>query len=293
MNHKLLPKVIFVFIFFVLKLLYFHTSIVEASVAKSLSVTATADVPGKYLSISGIIAPFASVVLLSNDIVLRGTVADQNGKFSISQVLIATGTSSICLDAIDYKSYGESYTCINITPITQDTVMNNIFLPPTLGFEQTQVVAGNIAIARGYGMPGANITIHSSLGNFTVTADKNGYYSISIPVPNPGAFEFFADSVYNGNKSLTPARKIILVAIASATAFLNTLKNLLIKIVGFIFGNPWGVVLVIIPIIILIIILLRKLKPEWFTTIDGAFNKIANYLPFIKRKLHHAWFVGY
>ena len=78
----------------------------------SLETEVQADVGEFYLNVSGYISPFASIVLNSNGIFMRTTVADKGGNFSISQVRIARGFSSFCLDAVDYKRLGESTTCI-------------------------------------------------------------------------------------------------------------------------------------------------------------------------------------
>ena len=67
-----------------------------------------------FLNLYGFISPFASVVLSSNGSYITGVTADAQGNFSFTQILINKGFSNFCLDAIDFKRVGESYTCFNI-----------------------------------------------------------------------------------------------------------------------------------------------------------------------------------
>lgn len=292
---SILPKC-FYFLFFFVFLFHQYTSQVSAVTVKSAAppVSVSAKVGEFYLSVSGYIAPFASVVLLGYDTVLRSAVADTNGFFYISQVLIQRGLSSFCFDAVDAQRYGESYSCISIPPATADVTVNNIFLPPTLGLVKTDVTAGSEAIARGYTMRNGKVTLHMSDGRtFTITANADGYYEVHISVPKAGTYELFADAVYNGNSSLKPQKKVVLNVLSLGQQIGNTFLELLQKLWKFLTGSPWTIILIILPIIILILILLRKLKPEWFTFIDRGVDVFVSHLPFVQRRLHHWWFVGY
>ncbi|MBI2075036.1 MAG: hypothetical protein HYT83_04340, partial [Candidatus Levybacteria bacterium] len=126
----------------------------------SFSTEVTASVGELYLSISGFISPYASVVLTMQDgTFLRASVADEKGNFYISQVLIKRGFSGFCLTAIDFKRLGESTTCIKFPPASANIIMNNIFLPPTLGLSRTEIAEGSTAIAFGYTMPNSIVTL--------------------------------------------------------------------------------------------------------------------------------------
>ncbi len=260
-------------------------------VAKSVQINAS--VGEFYMDLSGSIAPYASVVLISNNIVLRSTVADANGYWYISQILIQQGFSSFCLDAIDYKRLGESYTCFSVTPATENIVKQNIFLPPTLGLQKKTVDQGGVAIAWGYTMRGGTVTLHLSDGRvITVNADSEGFYEVHAPVPAAGTYELFADATYHGASSLKPDRNITLTVLSVGQQVINRGKGTVNQVGKFLIGTPWGFLWLIIPILILIIILLKKLKPEWFTWMDGAWNSVHAYVPFMHRKLHHHWMKG-
>lgn len=250
-----------------------------------------------YINLSGYIAPNASVVLLSDNVVLRTTVADSNGYFYITGVLINSGLTSFCLDGIDFKRIGESYTCFSVPPAQGNITMNNIFLPPTLGLQRTEITAGQEALAWGYSMPNAAITIHSSDGKiYTVTADATGFYQLSIKINSAGKYQFFAEATYKNSQSHTPDKKIELTALSETQNIVKDGTQNINNIGHFLFGVPWAVLFILAPLLVGIVYYLKKLKPEWFTFIDfgsASFLSDLTSKMFHDRKLHHAWFVGY
>src|ERR1035437_3160478 len=133
-------RISFILLFAVSFLSYALASSVRAQILSipsgSLGTTVQASVGEFYLNLSGFVSPFASIVLSSDGVLMRTTIADEKGNFSIPQVLIKMGFSHFCLDAIDFKRIGESYTCFTIPPATDSVTMNNIFLPPTLGLSR-------------------------------------------------------------------------------------------------------------------------------------------------------------
>ncbi|MGH7246353.1 MAG: carboxypeptidase-like regulatory domain-containing protein [Candidatus Levyibacteriota bacterium] len=280
------------FVVFVFSLIIPELALGQQNPVGSLPVSVKAQVGDYYLSLSGYIAPNASVTLISGNIVLRSTTADSKGYFFISQVLVKRGFSDFCLDAIDFRRLGESEACFHITPVNGPTSMQNIFLPPTLGLFQTKINAGSQALAFGYSMPGAKVTVHLPDGTvYTTTADKTGYYEFHIKIDKPGQYELFADAVYNGKKSENPVKKVLLTALGLPEQVTGGLLNFWNKLWKFLLSIPLGPLWLAIPVLILIFILLRKLKP-------GIFSWIPSSLPAFdflkhKKKLHHAWFVGY
>lgn len=287
-------KLIIVSLVFSILFVYTFSPRVLAASSGSNSTTVSATVGQYYLNITGYIAPFASIVLLSNDQPLKTTTADLNGYFSFSSVLISKGFSGFCLDAVDVKRLGESYKCFSFAPANKDVSMQNLFLPPTLGLQRGEINQGDQAVMWGYSMPGANVVIHFSNGQtYTVTADSSGYYEIRTTIDKAGQYELFADATYQSKKSLTPDKKVSLLALSTSEQIAKIGQNWLNTIWKFLTGSPWGIVLAILPILILILILIHKLKPEWFTVIDQDFHRMASHIPFIRHKLHHWWFVGY
>lgn len=263
----------------------------------------TAQVSGRvgelFLNVSGYISPYASVVLTSDGQLYRGTTADTGGNFYFTDVLIKTGFSHFCLNAVDYRRLGESEACFSFKPATANITMKDIFLPPTLGLQRSQIVAGGTAVAFGYTMPGAKVSLHLSSGEILTTiAHTDGYFEFRLDNVQAGTYQLFADAVYNGHKTIKPSRTLELKALSLWEQFLELLRRLW-KWLLTILSGPYGLILLAIPLIILIIILIHKLWPGIFTPIKSGFTSIFNSKIFIffggkkKHRLHHWWFVGY
>jgi hypothetical protein len=240
-----------------------------------------------YLNLSGYVSPFASLTLTSDGIYLGGAVADANGNFVISQILINAGFSSFCIDAIDFKRIGESYTCFTIPPATASVTMNNIFLPPTLGLSRTTINAGGSATAFGYTMPKAKVTLHFNNVLFIVYADANGYYEVNLKNVPVGTYSLYSTANYQQKDSLVPTKKLQLTALSKSAQVSQQVKqtvgNWWDQLLRFLRNWLWNPLWLAIPILILIIILIRKL---W-----------GKHLPIpVKKKsrlLHHSWWMGY
>ena len=170
-------------------------------------VQLTASVGEFHLDVSGYISPFASVVLSAKDITTKGTVANRNGDFSFTQVLIKRGFSAFCLEAVDFHMLGDSYTCFKVPPATASVIEKDIFLPPTLGLSRTEVAVGQKVYAFGYTMPGAEVQLHVN-GNLVLKtrADGTGYYIYELSQLGAGQFDLFATARYNARDSLAPSR---------------------------------------------------------------------------------------
>lgn len=262
----------------------------QAVLHKENNVEVSASVGEFYLSVSGFISPYASVILTSNGIFYRATVADSQGNFYISQVLINRGFSGFCLTAIDYKKLGESVTCFSFPPAKADIVMRDLFLPPTLGLSRTEVAAGSTVIAFGYTMPYADVTLNFGGAKYKTTADKDGYYEISLKDIKAGKYQLFANAHYKGKDSLSPSKYVQLWAMNLWEQLMAFLKNLWRDIVHYFTSVGLGPLWIGIPILILIIILILKIWPEKFTFVyESKLVKL-----FSKKKgLHHEWFIGY
>lgn len=245
-----------------------------------------------YLNLSGFASPFASIILTSNGVFYRTTVADENGFWSIQDILINKNFSSFCLQHIDYKNIGESKTCFTIPPATGDIVKQDIFLPPTIGLQRSQIMAGGNAVIFGYTMPGASVTIHLHNGkSYTVTADENGYYELTIKNLPAGTYELYATANYQGKPSESPSSTLRLIALSWWQQILLWIKQFITWLWTGLTGFGLGPLWLVIPLIPLIIFLILKIWPEKFTSIYN--NRIFSLLYPREKKLHHAWFVGY
>jgi hypothetical protein len=279
---RILPLLLFIFISFCF--------LVKPASGQSIQlppgvfrVTVGATVGGLYFNISGMIAPNASIVLTIDGIFARSTIADQNGYFYMSDVLIKPGFSHFCLDAIDFKRLGESYTCFDIPPAIESVVMKDVFLPPTLGLSRTEITEGATAKAYGYTMPKALVTLYVNGEKLTTYADPTGYYEFSVKNLKAGNYSIYARAELNNKQSLEPTKKLHLKSLSWWDQFIAFLKNLWNKLLKFLTNLALGPLWLLVPIIILIIILLVKL-----------FWPVSLPLPFKKRRpLHHKWWMGY
>src|ERR1035437_3125257 len=189
---KILPVLLLLLISLIFNLK--STPVVQAG----FQVPAQAQVGKFYLNLSGYISPYASVVLTIDGIFVRATVADAGGNFSISGVLIKEGFSHFCLEAVDFKRLGDSYTCFDIPPAKGDVTMKEIFLPPTLGLSKNVIAEGGETLAYGYTMPGAEVTLYLSNGQkLTTYADSTGYYIFHIKGLKAGNYNLYARALYN------------------------------------------------------------------------------------------------
>jgi len=273
----------------VLTLIVLVVTLVPQVLAKTVLPTAAlktqvqASVGQFDFNFAGYISPFASVVLTSNGVFMGATTADAQGNFSFSQILISAGFSSFCLDAIDFKRIGESYTCFSIPPATASVTMRDIFLPPTLGLSRTTVNEGGSATAFGYSMPNAKVTLHINGELLTAYADSTGYYQFALQNLKAGNYSLYATAAYKQKESLNPTKKLQLESVSKPKQAANLLQNWWDALLRFLRNWFWNPLWLVIPILIFIIILIWKLWGE-----RGVFKN-----PFEKHPLHHSWWMGY
>lgn len=253
-------------------------------------VDVKASVGDFYLNISGYIAPYASIVLTADGVFLRSTVADSKGYFYISSILMKRESKEICLDAIDFKRIGESFTCFKV-PLSGR--MDNIFLPPTLGLSKTEIGEGENVIAAGYSMPHALVKLHFNGKVLTVFADETGYYEFKLDNIKAGKYELYATAEYDNKESLEPTKKTQLRALTWWEQFVAYIKETIGKIYRFLTSLSLGPLWLGIPLLIAIVMLILKIWPERFTFIYNS--RFLAWLPKgkNKKKLHHSWFIGY
>ena len=272
---KFLPVII---VFFLVLCLFNPVGI--NAVSKSGSVQVSGSIGEFYLNISGFISPFASIVMTSDGVFIRATVADENGNFSISEVLIKKGFSHFCLDAIDFKRIGESYTCFSFPPADSDITMTDIFLPPTLGLSREEIAEWSDAFAFGYTMPSADVTLNINGKELFTTADSTGYYQFKLTNLKAGNYTLYASATYHKKHSLSPTKKLNLKSLTWWEELLLFLKGLWKNFLRFFTSLSLGPLWLVIPIIILIIILILKTWPERFIFLG-------------EKHLHHYYLVGF
>ncbi len=251
---------------------------------------------GFTFSLSGYLAPYASITLTSNGNVFASTTADAQGNFSFPSVKVAKGFSLFCLDGIDYKRLGESEACFTIPPVIGPFSKSAIFLPPTLGVFRSDVTIGDNALVFGYGMPNALISI--KLDNRVIcekTADSGGYYECNFAIRKEGNHEVYADSRLNGKASEPQLKRVIIKGVSltkvTPTPSLGNIIDILHGLPGILIALFIGLLL-----IILLIILLRRRNPSWLPRVflpkpgDLIHHGWDSF--FRERKLHHWWMKG-
>lgn len=172
------------------------------------SVDLEASIGRFYFSASGIVSPYASVVMTSQDYFLSSTVADEEGRFYLPEALVNDGFNSFCLEAVDIRRIGTSYTCFEVDPPERDYSKDEIFLPPTVGLSGRKIEPNSSITASGYTMPGSTVDVRLGEGyGVEAQADLNGYYSTELTagVP-PGKYELYATAVYGAKISEKPTR---------------------------------------------------------------------------------------
>lgn len=285
---------IFALIFFSYKIPLTFAAVASQSGTTNITVT----IAGNALSLSGYIAPFASIVLTVDNTVITSTTADAVGNFSFSNVTVPKATSTVCLNAVDYKKLGTSKACVAVTPVNGAITKTNVFLPPTLGVQRVDITVGDSALLFGYGMPGATITVHlNGTTGCTVTTESTGYYTCTIKVQKAGTNELYADAVLNGKASEQQLDKVLIKGITLTKLTISPGPTVPLPGLA-LFQIPWWIWLLLVLIgIILIIILLRKYRPEALPTIGAPSVRLNHMFDFLfkSRKLHHWWMkdVGY
>lgn len=237
-----------------------------------------------YLSISGYASPYASIVMTIDGVLIRSGVANQDGYFTISQILVSRGLDHFCLATVDFKRIGESEACLNIEPVLQTRIIDNIFLPPTIGVLRSQIQQGEEAVIRGYSVPNATVAIKLKDGQqFTVTTDTTGYYEYKILDLLAGTYFFTAEAEFNSLKSLPPTKSAKLEVLTVGQAVTQASQNILQKVIDLFTQTGLGFFILLIVIIIIIFVLLLILRPKWLFFIFDKFKK--------KHTMHHDWYL--
>ena len=210
-------------------------------------VNTKASVGRFYFSASGIVSPYASVVLYSQDYFLSSTVADGEGNFTLPEALVNDGFNSFCLEAIDIKKIGTSYTCFEVETPRSDFSRDDIFLPPTVGLSGRKIEPNSSITASGYSMPKSTIDVKLGEGFWVeASSDENGYYETKLEsgVP-PGKYELYATAVYGAQISEKPTRTFTVEVLGTKRNFKLWQIVLLVLILILIF--------IFIPLIILFV----------------------------------------
>ena len=242
---------------------------------------------GQYsLSLYGFASPNASINIKSDNVLLTSGAADGNGNFAFTDLPITEGFSSFCFETTDVRRLGSSEGCMVIEPAEDDVVLRDIYLPPTIGLENSTITEGSSGLTYGYSMPDASVSIQLDDGVvFQAQSDSEGRYSYTVGNLAVGKYELSSRGEYIGIQSLNPRSGAVLTVLTSSTSFINEAAELRRNLM------LWGAIaaLILIPSLFYLI---KRYRPDWLRAI--ANSKLFAALPKRKgRELHHAWFVGY
>ena len=245
---------IFIVVLFAICYLLFAIS-ARAQLEVDRDVKVEAGVGDNFLTVSGFISPFASVVMDTKGVFLASTVADREGNFVFKDIRIKDTLKNFCLKAVDIKRVGESTTCIQAKPVLGRLEKNGIFLPPTIGLSRRKVTEGESVSVFGYTMPQATSNVNiEGRGYITVTADSKGYYETKLENLKRGKYVLYATAELEDKKSLVPVSRVKVEAISGGAKIIiliiEFLKWLWRIITQFFF--IWIILAILIPIFILL-----------------------------------------
>lgn len=219
-------------------------------IPKSSGIKVKAQVGSFQLHVAGIATPLGVVSLLAKDkTFLISTIADEQGRFDMTPVLINEGFDGFCMSLNDQVPDRKSQICQQISPAVSNVEIRNLFLPPTLGLSSPRVNRGFSVKAVGYTMPQAQVTLTMDQGRtMYAVADSNGYYMFDIGGLGFGEYKVSVTARYQDMESLKP----------------ETSKT--INVLALALGYTWTYWIILILLILLIILFLlwrrRKKKLE-------------------------------
>jgi hypothetical protein len=240
---KLFSTFLFTLIFVIFTFLFAYSGFAQNSVSVKAGV-------GTYnFSVSGFVSPYASIVMTQDSYFMSSGTADEKGYFLLDPALVSKGFTSFCLEAVDFRRIGTSYTCFNIDPVESDYTYKEIFLPPTVGLSGRRITPSTPIIATGYSMPWSMVKVNLEDNRYIETkADQYGYYNTEVKNIPQGKYVLFATSTYEKKYSEIPTRKFGIESVG----FISTIS-----------GSFWPLllfVLILLLIILLIIFLKRRRK---------------------------------
>ena len=199
-----------VIIVFSLSYLFFLSTNVFAQTDVSLRASV-----GKYnFTLSGFVSPFASIVMSQDSFYMSSGVANKEGFFALDPALVNEGFTNFCLEAIDVKRIGTSFTCFEIEAIKQDFYKSDIFLPPTVGLSGRKITPNSSIFASGFSMPFSLVKVSLDDNKYIeATTDSRGYYKTEVKKLPPGEYVLFATSTYENQYSQIPTRKFTIESV--------------------------------------------------------------------------------
>lgn len=281
-------------VFLSLVLIFTRGAYAQANPVANQKVDVVASVGAYYLNFYGYIAPYASITLVSDNNILGSITADSKGYFVLPQVFVKKNFDHFCFNAVDVKRLGESEACFKIAPVTKDSDIKDVFLPPTIGLFRTEINVNSNAVIYGYSMPGAKVTIHLNDGTvYQVTADSaTGYYEVRPLLSKAGRYELFADATYQNKKSESPINRAVLTVLGLTQQIGKTIEKWWKQLLTFLY-NTWPLWLILL-LLLIIVILWRKLREKRVTPVVKIPAKAHSTFDFFtrERKLHHYWMEG-
>lgn len=181
--------------------------------AKSPSVSVTANIHHRQLTIFGYSSPFAKVVIEAPKIYSQ-TFSDQTGYFEFNRLVLPYQPQEICLTSQDSDSRSTPPLCLSPPPPGNlYTRIGPIVLPPTITLDSSHILPNSTAYASGQSLPDSPIEIifyqvnqntisfpkevsAFSLPIYQTNTDSAGIFSFSLPTSYSSNYRLFASVKY-------------------------------------------------------------------------------------------------
>jgi len=247
-------------------------------------ITVTATVPGFYnlLELTGWTSPYARVELTMGQLLTRATKAGKEGKFTF-RTSLPRELGPFCLLATDVSSTTSHPLCIAPPPPTDNILIKEVIMPPTLKIEKGKILEGETIAASGYTTPNSEVIPYlfeeNSRSGFLlplissvfavevpkppIKSNQNGFYQFNLQTSTLGKNRVFTSSIFLNNPS--PKSNLLVFDVFSSwqMLFLKLLafiKSLFFLLLNFLISLK-GIILLEIVLLAFILFLIFRKKP--------------------------------
>ncbi len=133
------------------------------------------------LRLSGFSAPNSKVVVLQNGSEIISGASEANGKFNLTLNNLGAGVYNLAIFYFDPDGVRSDFVNIRATVAEQKTVISSdIFLPPTLKADKSEVRLGDSIKFYGYAYPASSVLLYTLTDNpLTFQAGRDGKYEFN------------------------------------------------------------------------------------------------------------------
>ncbi|MBL8030201.1 MAG: fibronectin type III domain-containing protein [Candidatus Doudnabacteria bacterium] len=138
------------------------------------------------LSLEGFAAPSSKVVVLHNGSEISNTISQTNGRFNIVLNGLREGVYNLALYYFDPEGFRSDFVNVRVVIQSQkSSASKDIFLPPTIKADKSEVRSGDSIRIFGYAYPSSSVLLYSSSETpLTTQAGLDGKYTFDFPTQN-------------------------------------------------------------------------------------------------------------